>query len=99
MSTLAELLAAFDGELIVPVGMAGWAPCPVCGRLTPRSVLDRVALCRACTEAEIGEYADELSARVGRRLTRKAYQALPRDSDGRPILPPLSYRAWRRLTG
>lgn len=93
---LPELLAALAGELVVPVGMDTWAPCPTCARLTPPSVYGRPALCRRCTEDEIGEYADELVARVSRGMTRKAYLALPRDDDGRPILPPMSYREWRR---
>lgn len=77
----------------------GPASCPTCGTPTGRASTGHVMLCLSCTCAEIGEYADELVMRVSRKMTLRVFLALPRDHDGRPVLPSLSYRAWRKLTG
>lgn len=96
---MAAVLAHFPGALPAPPSPEGWTPCPRCGRLTPPSIYGRPASCLPCTEAECGEYADELAARVSRRMTRNAYYKLPRDSDGKPILPAITYRRWKQLHG
>lgn len=75
------------------------ATCPTCGTHTEYTDRGHARLCLPCTAAEIGEYADELAMRVSRKMTLKAFLALPRDHDDRPVLPPLTYRAWRKLTG
>lgn len=94
---LPEIMAALDATLIPP-GREWDGRCPACGCATRsnRSGTGR-RLCILCSEADAGEPADELAARVSRHLPRASYLKLPRDSDGRPVLPSLNYRAWRKL--
>lgn len=79
------------------IGCRTLVPCPSCGTDTPVSLHGGPSLCLPCTEADIGEYADELAMRVSRKMIKSRFYKLPRDLDGRPILPSLSYRDWRKL--
>lgn len=96
---LPEVMAALGAELVVPA--ARWdGRCPVCGAATSSARSGTgLRLCRICSEAEVGESAEDLARRVSRKLTRKRYEALPRDTDGRPVLPSLTNRQWREITG
>lgn len=96
-AALQAVLRIIGGELTNTREFDGWTPCPTCGRLAPPSIYGRPASCLGCTERECGEYLDELTARVSRRMAKARYYALLRDNDGKPILPALSYRDWRRL--
>lgn len=53
--------------------------------------------CELCWQGGGGEYPDELAMRVSRKMSRANFAKLPRDSDGRPILPSLTWRAWNKL--
>jgi len=55
--------------------------------------------CEVCWQGGGGEYPEELTMRVSRGMERGAFAKLPRDGDGVPILPSLTNRAWRKLTG
>lgn len=55
--------------------------------------------CETCWQGGGGEYPEELTLRVSRGMERGAFAKLRRNSDGAPILPSLTNRAWRKLTG
>lgn len=92
-----QIAAAFDAEIIESTALGSRRACCWCGtdkRLTERG--DHFT-CEECWQGGGGEYPDELAMRVSRKMTRGAFAKLPRDSDGRPILPSLTYKAWCAL--
>lgn len=92
-----EIAAAFGLELTESTALESARTCEWCG--THKTLTWRVDhfTCELCWQGGGGEYDDELTMRVSRHLERRAFSNLPRDRDGRPILPALTNKAWRKL--
>lgn len=94
---LPTLMRQLDARIIASVDYALFGACPTCGARTERAWNGQNAYCLPCTELEVQEEAPLMAARISRKMTRKAYYSLPRDADGRPILPTLTSKQWYKL--
>lgn len=93
----AEIAAAFGLELPPPEGHDLEHACCWCGKRQALTWRTDHWTCEQCWQGGGGEYPDELAMRVSRKMLRAAFSRLPRDRDGRPILPSLTHKAWMKL--
>jgi len=93
--TLAEILAALGGRMIVPDERHGWPSCPGCGVQTPPSIHGGRSYCYDCTCMELGFDAHDMAVCRAHGLTMKRWLEIGDETK----LPSVTYRVWRRRTG